>query len=267
MVNWKNVESTDRLIASLLAAHPGWKPDYYAMALMFGQGATYDSIEARFRRYRKIADELKDEARSKGTEIPKYAGRSPGSSASTPRTPRGPRSGITKRVLASSGNGKKDPGQAQTPTKKKGKRGMSLMDAISVDDGTTEEESMIKPEDSGIVSDGGGDDVQMIDPPLGAQPSSSSSSAAAAAAAAVADLTAKIKKEKIERKLAKNEEEEEGTLLKAKTARPSKLGVHDQEGAALDPAGLEDDPFYMTGSYLTQVQADYGMDDIYGEAA
>jgi hypothetical protein len=232
------------------------------MAMLFGQGATYDAIEGRFRRYRKMADELKDEARGNGiTELPRSACRNPGSSTSTPRTPQGPRGGITKRTPASSGRGKKDSGQAQTPTKKRGKPGKSIMDAICVDDGGAEEESKVKLESAGFISRGEGDDVQMIDL-SDAHPSSSS----AAATAAMAALTAKVKKEKIERNLAKKEEEE-NTSPNAAAVRATRCKVHNQEGAELKPAGIEEDPFYMAGSYFSQAQVDYAMDDIYGESA
>ncbi|KAF9886626.1 hypothetical protein FE257_011266 [Aspergillus nanangensis] len=133
MVNWKASDATDRLVAAMIAAHPSIKLDYKAMAVMFGQEATYDAIEGRFRRYRKMAEDLKAEASSQGvTDLSR--GRGSNSTGSTPRTPRGPRGGITKP--GSSGRSRKSQAsQNMTSPSKRGKRsGMSVMDAISLDD-------------------------------------------------------------------------------------------------------------------------------------
>ncbi|KKK18576.1 hypothetical protein ARAM_005725 [Aspergillus rambellii] len=190
MVNWKASENIDRLIAVLIAAHPNFKVpststmgaaaitgqsdifqlEYQAMATLFGQGATYDAIEGRFRKYRKMADELKAEAASRGiTELPR--GRN--SSSATPRTPRGPRNGITKpSPCSSTGKGRRDASRAVTsPTKRGVKKvaGRSIMDAIFVDDRPVpEDEGKIKSEAAEILSgigSAGFPDVEIISPP------------------------------------------------------------------------------------------------------
>lgn len=166
MVNWKSSESTDRLIASLIAAHPSLKVSstvpfqeynspytktntkdeqlqYDAMAAFFGQDATHDSIEARFRRYRRMAEELRHEAKGKGVEIPRGGGRNAAigsrSGPSTPRTPRtaGSRNwaSSTKHSAISTKTGVQQD-VAATPTKssKYAKAGSSVLDAICIDD-------------------------------------------------------------------------------------------------------------------------------------
>ncbi|KAL3476808.1 hypothetical protein BJX99DRAFT_258142 [Aspergillus californicus] len=125
MVNWKTAESQTRLIAALLAASPTLKLDYNAIAVVYGEGAKYDSIEHQFRKYRKQAEDLRREATEKGIS-PERA----------PRTPRGPRSGIMKSSSASS-TGRSNKGIAKTmktPTKKGRLVGEHLMDAILIDD-------------------------------------------------------------------------------------------------------------------------------------
>ncbi|KAE8318674.1 hypothetical protein BDV41DRAFT_571597 [Aspergillus transmontanensis] len=248
VVNWKNHESIDRLIASLLAAHPDLKLDYHAMALFFGQGATYDSIEGRFRRYRKIADELRDEAHSRGiTDIPRNARRNytAGRSAtSTPRTLRGPR-GITKSTPSSS----RSRNYHQTPTKRKTKPGRSVMDAIYVDDVDTDEESKIKPEIPSVPSDSGEDDVKVVDSP-----------------------SIKIKKERVEHNMAglfsamtpKKEEETSGFGISA-VSTPAR-GIQGHDDGARYPVGMIEDPFSMIEDYLKHEHGG-NMDDIYRGAA
>ncbi|KAK1143411.1 hypothetical protein N8T08_006739 [Aspergillus melleus] len=135
VVNWKDSQSTDRLVAAIIAAHPDLKLNYQAIATYFGQAATYDAVEGRFRRYRKMSDELKKEAFAQGiTHPPK--GR--GSGGSTPRTPRVAR-GITKS--ASTGKGRKDTRSNLTsPTRHPVHRGMSSLDAICLDGDTSNDE-------------------------------------------------------------------------------------------------------------------------------
>ncbi|QRD87915.1 hypothetical protein F9C07_897 [Aspergillus flavus] len=247
VVNWKNHESIDRLIASLLAAHPDTQLDYHAMALFFGQGSTYDSIEGRFRRYRKIADELRDEAHSRGiTDIPRNAGRnytSGRSATSTPRTPRGPR-GITKSTPSSS----RSRNCHQTPAKRNTKPGRSAMDAIYVDDVDTEEESKIKPEIPSVPSDSGEDDVKVVDSP-----------------------SIKIKKERVEHNTAglfsamtpKKEEQTSGFGPSA-VSTPAR-GIQGHDGARY-PVAMNEDPFSMIRDYLKHEHSG-NMDDIYRGAA
>lgn len=113
------------------------------MATMFGQGATYDAIEGRFRRYRKIADELRVEAQARGVDVSR--------AGAVPRTPRGPRNRVSKSTPSSSSSmsGKKldfSKEDAMTsPSKGKGKgKGKATTndtvagnsDVICLDDGS-----------------------------------------------------------------------------------------------------------------------------------
>ncbi|PYH77549.1 hypothetical protein BO82DRAFT_246753, partial [Aspergillus uvarum CBS 121591] len=151
MVNWKAPESTDRLLASLIVAHPGLKLDYKAMATAFGQGASYDSIEGRFRKWRKMADELRGELELRGINFTELRARNSSSGIMTPRTPRGPRNGVTKasQSVPSSSRARKD-GRTisqKTPTRPaksgsgtSGTHGGSLVQAIFVEDSTEEED-------------------------------------------------------------------------------------------------------------------------------
>ncbi|CEL06133.1 hypothetical protein ASPCAL07242 [Aspergillus calidoustus] len=138
MVNWKSIENQQRLVATLLAANPGLKLDYPRMAAIFGQGATYDTIEYQFRKYRRQAEELKREAARQGvslSEIPRGRASEPVSTSTTPRTPRtGGRGGVIK-PSSSTGKGK-GLGLASTPTKRRSKKDTSgsLIEAIYVDD-------------------------------------------------------------------------------------------------------------------------------------
>ncbi|KAL2004826.1 hypothetical protein VTN00DRAFT_3099 [Thermoascus crustaceus] len=142
MVNWKAADATDRLLGSLIAAHPGLKLDYSAMAAMFGRGATYDSIEGRFRSYRKIAEELKSEATARGvTTVPRPTRDGVnGAAPRTPRTPRGPRNGVTKTPGSIPSRSGKRSSTAQ-------KNGKSIFDAISLDgDGDSGNSILVKSE-------------------------------------------------------------------------------------------------------------------------
>ncbi|KAE8388309.1 hypothetical protein BDV23DRAFT_185529 [Aspergillus alliaceus] len=266
MVNWKSPESTDRLIAALLATHQGIKLDYHAMALLFDQGATFDALEARFRRYRKMADELKADAYNRGiTDIPHNVGRnisvSGGNGNTTPRTPRGARGGITSSINTPSSSSKRKRGtqQAQTPTKqKKNKPGMSLMDAIYVEDADPDEEFNVKLKFVGSPSGGEDDDVVVVDAPL-------------ASAASIS----KIKREKFERNtpgfaFAKKEEEKKDTAFGI-SATAARRGIRNHDSAAHYSAGVEEDPFGMAGGYTSSffdhVKADYDIGNVYGGEA
>ncbi|PWW72685.1 hypothetical protein C7212DRAFT_335867, partial [Tuber magnatum] len=58
MVAW-TAENCQRLLAALVSAHPELKFDYGKIAVLFGQGATYDSIAHRFRNIRAEAKTLR----------------------------------------------------------------------------------------------------------------------------------------------------------------------------------------------------------------
>ncbi|BCR95751.1 uncharacterized protein AKAW2_20691A [Aspergillus luchuensis] len=149
MVNWKQPESADRLCAALVVAHPSLKLDYNAIATYFGQGATYDAIQNRFRKVHSFADQLRQEAIERGiTDLPAAKARksTTGSIASpAPRTPRMGRNGIQKPVSSSSRKrpASRTPANLITPTRSgagSSKAGQSIMDAISLEDDMLDDE-------------------------------------------------------------------------------------------------------------------------------
>lgn len=127
------------------------------MATMFGQGATYDAIEGRFRRYRKIADELRSEAHARGVDVSR--------AGAVPRTPRGPRSRVSKPTPSSSSSkrskklnfNKED--VLDSPSKGKGKATTTAAAAeksnvICLDEGTPEP-PISEPETKGVKAEAG----------------------------------------------------------------------------------------------------------------
>lgn len=263
MVNWKANESTDRLIAVLIAAHPGLKVstsspprklqahspqlEYQAMATLFGQGATYDAIEGRFRRYRKMADEVKADALNRGiTELPRGRNGTTGSSSGTPRTPRGPRGGITKPSSSTSGRSRKGniSQVLSTPTKRgrgggssNNNNGMSFMEAIFLDDGLSEEDTKTKSEAADILTGLVGNSVVVHDLTGASTPTASSASIASM-------------------------KMEDG----AESFSSAFGGAVKQEGGNIEVPAIEHDEFDMAGLYF-HGHGGYDMDDIYGGAA
>ncbi|KAK6341005.1 hypothetical protein TWF696_009317 [Orbilia brochopaga] len=59
-IQWTS-ENYVKLLAALLAAHPALKPDYKAIAVYFGDGATYDAIQGCMRPIRRRAEKLREE--------------------------------------------------------------------------------------------------------------------------------------------------------------------------------------------------------------
>lgn len=280
MVNWKNSESNDRLFAAVIAAHPGLKVlpphsyrqtdsptnepqlDYQAMATYFGQGATYDAIEGRFRRYRKMAEDLKTEARDRGiVHVP----RGRGSGVTTPRTPRTGR-GITKNT--SSSKSKKDANRSNltSPSRRGAARsthaGMSSLDAICLDGNTSDEderkadkEPEVKSETSAILwGQGGaaalgqrGPEVEILGADVPAEP--------------VGAVFPKL--EDRENSIStfgriKREDRADQNLPAAATA----IGL-DRRGTPLDQTGLNEDVFHQAGLYFPTNHPEYPMDTLY----
>ncbi|KAL8993100.1 MAG: hypothetical protein Q9169_006602 [Polycauliona sp. 2 TL-2023] len=62
-VNWKDPKAFERLLAAMVAAQE-MKLDYRKIASMYGEGATYDAIEGRFRIIKKEASKLLAEVES-----------------------------------------------------------------------------------------------------------------------------------------------------------------------------------------------------------
>ncbi|KAL8806889.1 MAG: hypothetical protein Q9182_001018 [Xanthomendoza sp. 2 TL-2023] len=69
-VNWKDPKAFERLLAAMVAAQE-MKLDYRKIATMYGQGATYDAVEGRFRIIKKEAEKLlKEIANGERPEAP-----------------------------------------------------------------------------------------------------------------------------------------------------------------------------------------------------
>ncbi|KAL8857751.1 MAG: hypothetical protein Q9178_005651 [Gyalolechia marmorata] len=112
-VNWKNPQAFERLLAAMVAAQE-MKLDYRKIASMYGEGATYDAIEGRFRIIRKEAQKLLAEIESgerpaappRGA-IAKSSSTTSGDEVTTPKKPRNPRStNTTPRAKRSAGGEK-----------------------------------------------------------------------------------------------------------------------------------------------------------------
>ncbi|OAL69412.1 hypothetical protein A7D00_6531 [Trichophyton violaceum] len=134
MVTWDKA-NIERLIAALLAAHPDFSPDYRKMAVYFGQGATYDSINGQFRRFRQDANKMRG---SESGTVPSTPSRRRNVASSTPRSGRGAitKSGSAKKPNYSNSN-------IETPTKKReSKMDSNKDDPIILDD---DEESVTTP--------------------------------------------------------------------------------------------------------------------------
>lgn len=86
-IDWKTQESYQRLLGALVAASDN-SIDYKKVAYYFGQGATYDAIEGRFRIAKRAAADLKREAEEEGRQMPASRVRS---ATSTPRKPKAPK--------------------------------------------------------------------------------------------------------------------------------------------------------------------------------
>ncbi|EEH17269.1 hypothetical protein PABG_07356 [Paracoccidioides brasiliensis Pb03] len=114
-ITWDK-KAIERIIGALLVAHPGFTPDYKTMAVYFGQGATYDSMQGRFREYRRIAESMRQE--------------NPGSKTPLRRTPGSGR--VSKSTSSAKHNQMQTP---ITPSKSgKGKRGYGISDAILIEE-------------------------------------------------------------------------------------------------------------------------------------
>ncbi|PGH33823.1 hypothetical protein GX50_03392 [[Emmonsia] crescens] len=131
-INWDK-KAIERIIGALLAAHPGFTPDYTTMAVHFGQGATYDSMQGRFREYRKIAQSMRQD--------------NPG--LATSRTPvrHTPGSGRVSKPSSTAKNRRMQ--TPLTPTKSgKVKAENSIFDAILIDEGS---DCFIKRDNGGSI--------------------------------------------------------------------------------------------------------------------
>jgi hypothetical protein len=145
------------------------------MAAIFGQGATYDTIEHQFRKYRRQADELEREAVRQGvslSDIPRGRASAPVSTSAIPRTPRtGGRGGVVK-PSSSTGKGKGSGLKGtSTPTKPGSKKDTSgsLIEVIYVDDVEYDEDCCGGEDFSGVrakCEDSSASVIPSIEPPV-----------------------------------------------------------------------------------------------------
>lgn len=89
--------------------------DYRKIATMYGQGATYDSIEGRFRIIRREAAAMKAEIESGARPAAPPRNANAGGSSSGPVTPKKPKTAIKKEKTIS---GRVSKSNASTPSKK-----------------------------------------------------------------------------------------------------------------------------------------------------
>ncbi|KAI4225316.1 MAG: hypothetical protein L6R36_004016 [Xanthoria steineri] len=158
-VNWKDPKAFERLLAAMVAAQE-MKLDYRKIASMYGEGATYDAIEGRFRIIKKEAAKLLAEIESgqrpvappRGNAMSKSSSFATTStddndSISTPMKPRKPRSTNTtpraKKSSAAGGGGgdKVLDGRISKSPKKKDMTGV-VANRIKEELPSTEEASM-----------------------------------------------------------------------------------------------------------------------------
>jgi len=125
VISW-SADRYKKLFAAVLAAHPEIKLNYKEVAVYFGEGATYDSIECRMRDIKKHAKQLRAEIQS-GTR----------SSEPTKPTPK------KRKVAQKKANNEDDSEETEetmeeeskTPSRKKVKiAGKLALDATSDDD-------------------------------------------------------------------------------------------------------------------------------------
>ncbi|WPG98683.1 Hypothetical protein R9X50_00147700 [Acrodontium crateriforme] len=133
-VNWESAEVWQRVVASLIAT--GVKIDLRQMAVYFG--TTYDTLENRFRKVKKLATVLKDEVDGgERPDLPK--GRS---NSSTPRKQRTPKKNSLSVV-------EKSRVSKSTPRKKTIKHKQEVFGDDDNDEDEEEEvEAAFKQEDS-----------------------------------------------------------------------------------------------------------------------
>ncbi|KAK7524387.1 hypothetical protein IWZ03DRAFT_23713 [Phyllosticta citriasiana] len=124
-IDWKTPESYRRLLAAMCAAQDG-TIDFKKVAYYYGKGATYDSIEGRFRHAKKEAKKLQSEAEKEGRKMPVTR---PKSANSTPRKP---------KATPSIENGVKTGRVSKSPSKKRSTAGnLSPVVKLEADSGSS----------------------------------------------------------------------------------------------------------------------------------
>ncbi|KAF8245751.1 hypothetical protein K440DRAFT_633017 [Wilcoxina mikolae CBS 423.85] len=112
-------EKYQRLLAATIAAHPGMKLNYHAIATIFGEGATYDTIETRFRTVKATGKQLAAEVASgerpaEATPTPRKRKAIAGDANPSPTK----RKGVTKNITTIRKSSSHE-GTPETPWKRK----------------------------------------------------------------------------------------------------------------------------------------------------
>ncbi|KAH8698328.1 hypothetical protein BGW36DRAFT_357867 [Talaromyces proteolyticus] len=146
MVNWKEPGTFDRLIGALLAAHPELKPDYHAIARMFGRGATYNAVEGQFRKFREMAKALAAESQGNGFQ----ASPRPRSVARGSRTQA---AGVKKPVAKPKKSLKAKNLKASGKFNTNGSLGQSLLGAININNSDEEDDHISIKSETAFAND------------------------------------------------------------------------------------------------------------------
>ncbi|KAK4985481.1 hypothetical protein LTR66_008152 [Elasticomyces elasticus] len=106
MPDWKSKDAADRLLAATIASIPGMKINVRDIAALFGEGATYDSIENRLRQVKRTAAVMRQEVDS-------------GARPSAPPTPKKPRAPKKNVLTGGVATGRVAKSTNSSPTKKR----------------------------------------------------------------------------------------------------------------------------------------------------
>ena len=159
-INWKAPETYQRLLAAMHAASPQKAQNYARIAALFGDGATYDAIEGRFRIIKRDAARLeaemdgrvkREDGASPAPSATKGKGdaRGKGKTAGRPRAKATAGTGSTQRVLGGRVT-KARPAKSATEEKAKAKAPevVVLDDSSAADDDDEDVGAVAKAEPS-----------------------------------------------------------------------------------------------------------------------
>ncbi|KAI4147930.1 MAG: hypothetical protein LQ340_005310 [Diploschistes diacapsis] len=121
--NWKDPDTNEKLMAAMVAA----QINYHAIARYFGDGTTYSAVENRFRRVRKMAEEMRA-AVDRGQATPIVDRVRPAASYRVQPNPNGSSSG--DNVQAAKGNGQASTGTKRSGTGQKKQKTSATGDAV-----------------------------------------------------------------------------------------------------------------------------------------
>ncbi|KAF3387075.1 hypothetical protein F1880_001265 [Penicillium rolfsii] len=131
----------ERVIAAIIAANPKMRLDYGTIARMYGEGAKYNTMEHKFRAWRKQAEILRATDGDGSPQVQAQA---------TPRTPRTPTTG---------GNKTGTPSKSKAVKTAKAAKGADSADTVGTAAGSVEDISA-------TIIDISGEDVDPIKPEI-----------------------------------------------------------------------------------------------------